>query len=248
MSTKYALVTGAGSGIGRAASTALLNNGYRVALVGRTLLKLQETAAQSNQPDSALALSGDITDPRDVQQCFDKISQSFGRLDLLINNAGTNTGGLLEDVTYEQWRSVIDTNLSGAFFCTQEAFKIMKSQSPQGGRIINNGSISASSPRPDSAPYTCSKHAITGLTRSTSLDGRKYNIACSQIDIGNVETPMAHKMKSGVKQADGSLQVEPTFEVQHVSEAILYMANLPLEANVQFMTIMASKMPFIGRG
>jgi NAD(P)-dependent dehydrogenase (short-subunit alcohol dehydrogenase family) len=248
MPTKYALVTGAGSGIGRAASIALLNNGYRVALMGRTISTLQETAAKSNDPETALVISGDITNPSDVKRCFDKISQSFGRLDLLFNNAGTNTGGLLEDVTYEQWRSVIDTNLSGAFFCTQEAFKLMKKQSPQGGRIINNGSISATVPRPDSAPYTCSKHAMTGLTRSTSLDGRKYNIACSQIDIGNVETPMAHKMKSGVKQADGSLSVEPTFEVQHVCDAILYIAGLPLEANVQFMTVMASKMPFIGRG
>ncbi|NND32765.1 MAG: SDR family oxidoreductase [Saprospiraceae bacterium] len=245
---KYAIVTGAGSGIGRAASIVLLKNGYKLALIGRTRKTLEETSSLSGMKGHTLVLPADITDADQVSQVFKTAHHEFNRLDLLFNNAGTNVAGLLEDITYTQWRSVIDTNLTGAFLCTQEAFKIMKSQNPQGGRIINNGSISAAVPRPDSAPYTCSKHAITGLTRSTSLDGRKYNIACGQIDIGNVESTMASKMKSGVKQADGSNKIEPTFDLEHLNEVFLYLASLPLSVNVQFMTIMATKMPFIGRG
>ena len=248
MSSKYGLITGAGSGIGRAVSVALLNNGYTLALVGRTRKNLEETASIAGSTDKILILPTDITDPNQVHHLFNRTWENFGRLDLLFNNAGTNVRGLLEDITYDEWRSVIDTNLTGAFLCTQEAFKIMKSQEPMGGRIINNGSISASVPRPDSAPYTCSKHAITGLTRSTSLDGRKYNIACGQIDIGNVESTMAYKMKSGVKQADGTTRAEPTFDLQHVCDALLYMVSLPISTNVQFMTVMATTMPFIGRG
>ena len=246
---KYALVTGAGSGIGRDASIALLNKGYYVALTGRSDDRLMETATLAGvNLDRVLIIPSDITQPESVISLFNKIKSAYGRLDLLFNNAGTNTKGLLEDIPYDAWRSVIDTNLTGAFLCTQQAIKIMKDQLPQGGRIINNGSISASVPRPDSAPYACSKHAITGLTKSTSLDGRKYNIACGQIDIGNVDTTMAASMKTGMPQADGSFKIEPTFDVKLVSDAILYMASLPLEANVQFMTVMATKMPFIGRG
>ena len=246
---KYALVTGAGTGIGQAVSIGLLQHGYDVALTGRHKNTLMETAALSGVlPSRFLIIPADITDPVSVADLFNTIKSSWGRLDLLFNNAGTNTKGLLEDISYESWRSVIDTNLTGAFLCTQQAFQIMKAQSPQGGRIINNGSISASVPRPNSAPYTASKHAITGLTKSTSLDGRKYNIACGQIDIGNVDTTMAQSMKTGMPQANGTIAIEPTFDVKHVTEAILYMAGLPLDANVQFMTVMASAMPFIGRG
>lgn len=246
---KYALVTGAGSGIGRDASIALLNKGYYVALTGRSESKLKETAILAGvNLDRVLIIPSDITEPESVLSLFKEIKSTFGRLDLLFNNAGTNTKGLLEEISYEAWRSVIDTNLTGAFLCTQQAFRIMKDQSPQGGRIINNGSISATVPRPDSAPYASTKHAITGLTKSTSLDGRKYNIACGQIDIGNVDTTMAATMKTGMPQADGAIKIEPTFDVKHVSEAILYMASLPLDVNVQFMTVMATKMPFIGRG
>jgi NAD(P)-dependent dehydrogenase (short-subunit alcohol dehydrogenase family) len=246
---KYALVTGAGTGIGQAVSIGLLQHGYHVALTGRHEKTLIETAALSGVlPSQYLIIPADITDPVSVADLFNTIKSSWGRLDLLFNNAGTNTKGLLEDISYESWRSVIDTNLTGAFLCTQQAFQIMKAQSPQGGRIINNGSISASVPRPNSAPYTASKHAITGLTKSTSLDGRKYNIACGQIDIGNVDTTMAQSMKTGMPQANGTIAIEPTFDVKHVTDAILYMARLPLDANVQFMTVMASAMPFIGRG
>lgn len=246
---KYALVTGAGTGIGQAVSIGLLQHGYDVALTGRHKNTLMETADLSGVlPSRFLIIPADITDPVSVADLFNTIKSSWGRLDLLFNNAGTNTKGLLEDISYESWRSVIDTNLTGAFLCTQQAFQIMKAQSPQGGRIINNGSISASVPRPNSAPYTASKHAITGLTKSTSLDGRKYNIACGQIDIGNVDTTMAQSMKTGMPQANGTIAIEPTFDVKHVTEAILYMAGLPLDANVQFMTVMASAMPFIGRG
>lgn len=246
---KYALVTGAGSGIGRAVSIGLLQHGYHVTLTGRNESTLIETATLSQAPaEKFLIIPADITNPASVFALFKTIKSSWGRLDLLFNNAGTNTKGLLEDITYESWRSVIDTNLTGAFLCTQQAFHIMKAQSPQGGRIINNGSISAAMPRPNSAPYTASKHAITGLTRSTSLDGRKYNIACGQIDIGNVDTTMAQSMKTGMPQANGTIAIEPTFDVKHVTDAILYMAGLPLDANVQFMTVMATTMPFIGRG
>ena len=246
---KYALVTGAGTGIGQAVSVGLLKHGYHVALTGRHEKTLIETAALSGVlPSQYLIIPADITDLVSVADLFNTIKSSWGRLDLLFNNAGTNTKGLLEDISYESWRSVIDTNLTGAFLCTQQAFQIMKAQSPQGGRIINNGSISASVPRPNSAPYTASKHAITGLTKSTSLDGRKYNIACGQIDIGNVDTTMAQSMKTGMPQANGTIAIEPTFDVKHVTDAILYMAGLPLDANVQFMTVMASAMPFIGRG
>ncbi len=247
--TKYALVTGAGSGIGRAVSLALMQNGWTVALVGRNENNLHETAQM------AIAFQGknrviatDITEPKAVEILFKKIELEFDRLDLLFNNAGTNTKGLLEDISFEEWRKVLNTNLSGAFLCTQQAFKIMKNQLPMGGRIINNGSISATAPRPNSAPYTATKHAITGLTKSTSLDGRKYNIACGQIDIGNADTEMASSMKAGIVQADGSTKIEPVMNLKHVSEAVLSMANLPLEANIQFMTIMATKMPLVGRG
>jgi NAD(P)-dependent dehydrogenase (short-subunit alcohol dehydrogenase family) len=246
---KYALVTGAGSGIGRAVSLALLANGYHVALVGRNSQSLKQTAqlASANQ-HKALVLPADICSESSVTELFEQIRQHYGRLDLLFNNAGTNTPGLLEDISYQAWRSVIDTNLTGAFLCTQAAFRLMKSQSPMGGRIINNGSISAEVPRPNSAPYTASKHAITGLTKSTSLDGRKYNIACGQIDIGNADTAMAATMKTGMPQADGSTKIEPTMHLKHVADALLYMAALPLNANVQHITVMATHMPFIGRG
>lgn len=246
---KYALVTGAGSGIGRDVSITLLKNGFHVILTGRNETSLRESVSLAHEAgDQALVIPADITQPHSVIQLFGRIKTECGRLDLLFNNAGTNTKGLLEDISYEAWRQVIDTNLTGSFLCTQQAFLLMKSQDPQGGRIINNGSISADVPRPNSAPYTASKHAITGLTRSTSLDGRKYNIACGQIDIGNVDTAMAATMKTGMPQADGSIKIEPTFEVRHVSEAILYMASLPLDTNVQFMTVMATNMPYIGRG
>ena len=248
MKSKVALITGAGSGIGRAVSIALLDQGYQVALTGRKASKLEQTKKMSRQQANALVIPADVTNPHDVEMLFQSITDQFRRLDLVFNNAGINITGPLEDITPMQWRSVIDTNLTGAFLCTQQAFKIMKNLKPQGGRIINNGSISAYVPRPESAAYTCSKHAITGLTRSTSLEGRKYNICCGQIDIGNVETQMAQRMKTGTLQADGRLQIEPTFDLQHVVDAVLYMASLPLEANVQFMTVMASMMPFIGRG
>ncbi len=246
---KYALVTGAGSGIGRYVSLALLLHGYHVALTGRRSEALEETAHLAGDANGrAWVMPADISDPNAVVQLFQNLKTKYNRLDLLFNNAGSNTAGLLEDIEYDAWRSVIDTNLTGAFLCTQQAFKIMKDQDPQGGRIINNGSISAVAPRPNSAPYTASKHAITGLTKSTALDGRKYNIACGQIDIGNVDTAMAATMKTGMPQANGSIAIEPTFDVKHVCDAILYMVALPLGANVQFMTVMATQMPFIGRG
>jgi NAD(P)-dependent dehydrogenase (short-subunit alcohol dehydrogenase family) len=249
LNNKFALITGAGSGIGRAVSLALLQNGWHVALVGRNKANLEETTDLAGEfQHNSFVITADITDPKSVADLFEKVKTEFGRLDLLFNNAGSNTKGLLEDISFEEWRKVLDTNLSGAFYCTQHAFKIMKNQEPMGGRIINNGSISATSPRPNSAPYTATKHAITGLTKSTSLDGRKYNIACSQIDIGNADTAMAASMKTGMPQADGSTKVEPTMDLKHVSEAVLYMAGLPLEANVQFMTVMATQMPLIGRG
>jgi NAD(P)-dependent dehydrogenase (short-subunit alcohol dehydrogenase family) len=247
--TKVALVTGAGSGIGRAVALALLNDGYSVALAGRRPEALAETAKRAGAAARALVTPSDVSDPASVRDLFAHVEQRFGRLDLLFNNAGVNVPAVpLEDLTIEQWRSVIDINLTGAFLCTQEAFRLMKRQTPRGGRIINNGSISAHAPRPNSAPYTASKHAVTGLTKSTALDGRKYDVACGQIDIGNAETEMAAKMKAGVPQANGAIAVEQTMDVDCVSRAVLYMASLPLEANVLFLTVMATKMPLVGRG
>jgi NAD(P)-dependent dehydrogenase (short-subunit alcohol dehydrogenase family) len=249
-SSKVAVVTGAGSGVGRHVAVALAHNGYAVVLVGRRKEQLEATALEANQKNSqALVVPADITDPNSVREIFVKTKSAFGRLDLLFNNAGiSGPGSLLEDLAYEQWKSVVDTNLTGSFLCTQEAFKIMKSQEPRGGRIINNGSIAAHNPRPNSAPYTATKHAITGLTKATSLDGRKYDIACGQIDIGNALTEMGEKMKKGVLQPNGEIVPEATMDPADVARAILYMASLPLDANVQFMTVMATNMPFIGRG
>ena len=244
---KIAIVTGAGSGVGRAVAVALAGAGYGVALAGRRLDALQETAAEIG--DDALCVPTDVTDPDSVRALFTATVEKFGRVDVVFNNAGTGAPAIpMEDLTFAQWKQVVDTNLTGPFLCTQEAFRVMKAQEPRGGRIINNGSISATSPRPYSAPYTATKHAITGLTKSTSLDGRVYDIACGQIDIGNADTPMAQKMKAGVPQADLTIKVEPVMDVAHVASAVAYMASLPLEANVQFMTVMATKMPLIGRG
>jgi NAD(P)-dependent dehydrogenase (short-subunit alcohol dehydrogenase family) len=245
-----ALVTGAGSGIGRAVSIGLAKAGYAVVLAGRRQGQLEETAALAGVDGRRVrAISADVRDPASVEALFAETQRAFGRLDVLFNNAGVSAPGvLLEDLTVEQWKAVVDVNLTGAFLCTQQAFKLMKSQTPRGGRIINNGSISAYAPRPNSAPYTASKHAITGLTKSTSLDGRKYDIACGQIDIGNAATEMAAKMTSGVPQANGTIAVEPLIDLTHVVNAVLYMASLPLDANVQFLTVMATKMPFVGRG
>ena len=247
---KVALITGAGSGVGRGVALAFLKDGYSVVLAGRRKDALEETIRLAGVPaDQALAVSTDVTDPPSVKALFAACKERFGRLDVLFNNAGVSAPGLpLEDLTFEQWKAVVDTNLTGPFLCTQEAFRIMKDQSPRGGRIINNGSISAYAPRPNSAPYTATKHAISGLTRSTSLDGRKYDIACGQIDIGNAATDMAAKMAAGVPQADGSIKKEPLMDVTHVANAVLHMASLPLEANVLFMNVMATKMPFVGRG
>ena len=247
---KVALVTGAGSGIGKHTALALAKEGYSVVLAGRRITLLQKVAAEAESLGAqSLAVATDITDPASVQALFARTKEVFHRLDLVFNNAGVNAPPvLLEDLSFEQWRAVVDTSLTGAFLCTQEAFKIMKSQEPRGGRIINNGSISAHVPRPNSAPYTAAKHAMTGLTKSTALDGRKYDIACGQIDIGNAATALTARMKSGVMQADGSIAVEPTIDPDHVARAILYMAGLPLDANVPFLTVMATKMPYIGRG
>ena len=247
---KVAIVTGAGSGIGKAVALALLEAGYRVTLAGRRLEALESVAAESGVgADRVLAVSTDVTDQQSVRAMFAKTAQAFGRLDLLFNNAGMSAPKVLfEEISLEQWRAVVDTNLTGVFLCTQEAFKLMKEQAPRGGRIINNGSISAHAPRPNSAPYTSTKHAITGLTKSTSLDGRKYDIACGQIDIGNASTEMAARMATGVLQANGEIAAEPLMDVEHVAKAVLYMDSLPLDANVQFMTVMATKMPYIGRG
>jgi NAD(P)-dependent dehydrogenase (short-subunit alcohol dehydrogenase family) len=243
-----ALVTGAGSGIGRAVSVALAGAGYSVVLAGRRAAELDATAALAEN-GKTLAIPTDVTDAESVRALFARIRQAFGRLDLLFNNAGTGAPPVpFEDLTFEQWNRVVSVNLTGAFLCAQEAVRLMKAQHPQGGRIINNGSISAHVPRPNSAPYTATKHAITGLTRSLSLDGRKHNIACGQIDIGNASTQMTQRMSSGVPQADGTTRPEPVMDVRHVADAILYMAGLPLDANVQFMTVMATKMPFVGRG
>lgn len=246
---KVALVTGAGTGIGKCAALALLREGYAVVLAGRRQELLEQTALESSAPDSSLLVPTDVTNANSVRTLFAKTKDTFGRLDLLFNNAGTGAPSVpLEELTLEQWQSVVDTNLTGAFLCTQEAFRLMKEQVPRGGRIINNGSLSAHAPRPHSAPYTATKHGITGLTKATSLDGRKYDIACGQIDIGNAATDMTARMKEGVLQADGSTNAEPTIDTEHIARAILYMASLPLDANVQFMTVMATKMPFIARG
>jgi NAD(P)-dependent dehydrogenase (short-subunit alcohol dehydrogenase family) len=244
------VITGAGSGVGRAAALALLREGYAVGLAGRHEETLHETVKQAgNDGARALPIVTDITNPDAVANLFAKVRDQFGRVDLLFNNAGISAPGVpLEDLTVDQWTSVVDVNLTGSFLCTQEAFRVMKSQDPMGGRIINNGSISADRPRPNSAPYTATKHAITGLTKSTSLDGRQYDIACGQIDIGNAATEMASRMKNGVPQANGSVAVEPTMDVENVARAIVYMASLPLDANVQFITVMATQMPWIGRG
>ena len=248
-SPRIAIITGAGSGIGKCVAAALAREGYSLVLAGRRRETLDATAIEVKQANSPnLVAPTDVTDPASVRELFAKTKDAFGRLDLLFNNAGISSGGQLEDLTYERWKSVIDTNLTGAFLCTQEAFKIMKAQDPRGGRIINNGSISAHAPRPNSAPYTASKHGITGLTKATSLDGRKYDIACGQIDIGNAATDMVERMKKGVPQANGATAVEPTMDPADVARAVVYMASLPLDANVQFMTVMATKMPFIGRG
>src|SRR5206468_228944 len=248
--TKIALVTGAGSGIGRAVSLALHENGWALVLAGRRANELEKTAAQAKHSNGRmLVVPTDVSKPEAVRTLFSKIKEAFGRLDLLFNNAGTGAPAIpMEDLTFEQWTSAVDVNLTGAFLCAQEAIRLMKAQNPRGGRIINNGSISAHVPRPNSAPYTATKHAITGLTKCIALDGRKYDIACSQIDIGNAATEMTERMTAGVQQADGRMTVEPRMNVQHVADAIVYMASLPLDANVQFMTVMATKMPFIGRG
>jgi NAD(P)-dependent dehydrogenase (short-subunit alcohol dehydrogenase family) len=245
---KIALITGAGSGIGRAASIALAQEGYALVLAGRRADALKQTAAACTGT-KALAVPTDVANPSSVAALFQRIKEIHGRLDLLFNNAGTSAPPvLLEDLSADQWRHVIDVNLSGVFYCTQEAFHMMKQQSPRGGRIINNGSISAQAPRPNSAPYTATKHAVTGLTKATALDGRKYDIACGQIDIGNADTDMAAKMKSGMPQPNGTVAVEPTMDVDNVARAVVYMASLPLDANVLFMTVMATKMPLVGRG
>src|ERR1700722_12475317 len=248
--SKIALVTGASSGIGKQTAIALAQAGYAVVLAGRRAGLLEATAAGGkNAGVQTLAGQTDGGNPVAVRELFAKTRETFGRLDLLFNNAGVSGRAVpLEELDYEQWKKIIDTNLTGAFLCTQEAFKIMKSQEPRGGRIINNGSISAHAPRPNSAPYTASKHGITGLTKVTSLDGRKYDIACGQIDIGNASTEMGDRMKRGVPQANGAIAVEPTMDAADVARGVLYMASLPLDANVQFMTVMATKMPFVGRG
>jgi NAD(P)-dependent dehydrogenase (short-subunit alcohol dehydrogenase family) len=250
MASKVAIITGASSGIGKAVALAFMRERYAVVLAGRRQEMLQQTAMEGRQFNSpSLVVPTDVRSSEAVRQLFAKTRETFGRLDVLFNNAGIGAPPVpLEDLSYDRWLAVIETNLTGAFLCTQEAFRIMKAQDPRGGRIINNGSISAHAPRPNSAPYTATKHAMTGLTKSTSLDGRQYDIACGQIDIGNAGTELTARMGQGVPQANGSISPEPTFDLHHVAEAVLYMARLPLDANVQFMTIMATKMPFVGRG
>ena len=248
---RVAIVTGAGSGVGRAAALALLRDGYSVALAGRRIETLEATAgAAEEHSERAIAVATDVGNPESVSELFARTREAFGgRLDVLFNNAGTSSPPVnMEDLTYEQWMSVVNANLTGTFLCTQEAIRIMKDQDPMGGRIINNGSISAYVPRPNSAPYTATKHGVMGLTKATSLDGRKYNIACSQIDIGNAATDMSAPMERGILQPTGDIRPEPRFDVEHVAEQVVYIANLPLDTNIQFMTIMATKMPFIGRG
>ena len=246
---KVAIVTGAGTGIGRYTSLALLEAGYSVALAGRRAAKLEEVVEESGAPERTLAIATDVGNPQDVNLLFDRTLSQFGRLDLLFNNAGTGAPGVpMEELTFSQWQHVVNTNLTGAFLCTQAALRIMKYQTPRGGRIINNGSISAQVPRPNSAPYTATKHAITGLTKSTALDGRAFDVVCGQIDIGNAATDMTSRMTDGVPQADGTRKAEPTMHVDNVVKAVLYMDSLPLDANVQYLTVLASTMPFTGRG
>ncbi|MAZ53596.1 MAG: 3-oxoacyl-ACP reductase [Trueperaceae bacterium] len=246
---KVAIVTGAGSGIGRATAVALMEVGYSVTLAGRRRDALEATSASAPVGASVLIVPTDVRDIHSVQALFRKTIEAFGRLDLLFNNAGVGAPPVsIDELTLEQWQTVVDINLTGPFLCTQEAFRIMKDQEPQGGRIINNGSISAHVPRPNSAPYTSTKHAITGLTRSTSLDGRQYDIACGQIDIGNAKSEMTERMSAGVAQADGAVRAEPVMDVDNVANTIVHMASLPLNANVQFVTVMATTMPYIGRG
>ena len=247
---KTAIITGGGSGVGRAAAIAL-SDAYNLVLVGRRIETLQETVQEmSSTVSSTLLVPADLSDPDSIGEVFRRTQDQFGRLDVLFNNAGTGAppGVLLEDLTLDQWQTVVNVNLTAAFLCTQAAFRMMKSQIPRGGRIINNGSISAHTPRPDSAPYTTTKHAMTGLTKSTALDGRKYDIACGQIDIGNAETPMTARMKAGVAQPNGTTEIEPTMDASNVGSAVRYMADLPLDANALFMTVMATKMPYVGRG
>ena len=247
---KVALVTGAGTGIGKSSVLQLLGDGYSVVLAGRRIEPLEETIAEAGVDSSrAIAVSTDVGNPDSVAELFEKAESTFGRLDVLFNNAGIGSPRMnMEDLPVEDWQRVVDTNLTGSFVCAQHAIKIMKNQSPQGGRIINNGSISAYTPRPDAVAYTTTKHAITGLTKQISLDGRKYNIACSQVDVGNAATPMTQRMENGVLQANGEVIPEPTFNVDHVGETVLYISNLPLDANIQNVTIMATKMPYVGRG
>ena len=248
-SPKIAIVTGAGSGVGKAAALALLDAGYRVVLAGRRLEPLQQTLTESAQPSNGLVVSADVANPDSVANLFATTVSTFGRVDVLFNNAGVNAPGIpLEDLSFAQWKNVVDINLTGMFLCIQQAFRVMKAQSPMGGRIINNGSISATTPRPNSIAYTATKHGVQGLTKTAALDGRKYNIAVGQIDIGNAGTEMAQRMAKGVMQANGEIAVEPLMDVNIVGQSVLYMANLPLEANVMFHTVMATKMPFAGRG
>jgi NAD(P)-dependent dehydrogenase (short-subunit alcohol dehydrogenase family) len=248
--TKVAIVTGAGTGVGRATALALLRDGYRVVLAGRRPEPLAQVVAEAGPAAGrALAVPTDVSDPASVRALFARTKDAFGRLDVLFNNAGTNVPGLLfEDLSVEQWKTVVDTNLTGAFFCAQAAFRIMKDQDPRGGRIINNGSVSAHVPRPNSAPYTATKHAITGLTKSIALDGRKYDIACGQVDIGNAMTPLSARLAKGVLQANGTTAPEPMIEAEHVANAVVHMASLPLDTNILSLTVMATKMPFVGRG
>ena len=247
---KVVIITGAGTGIGKRSALALLKDGWSVALAGRRAELLEKTRVEAGEEGkNAIVVRTDVGDPEAVRDLFARTKEAFGRLDVLFNNAGVGAPGRpLEDLTYDQWKTVVDANLTGPFLCTQEAFKMMKEQTPMGGRIINNGSISAQTPRPNSAPYTATKHGMVGLTKSTALDGRKYDIACSQIDIGNAVTEMTAKMSKGVPQPDGTRKVEPTFDVEMVAEAVLFLANLPLDTNVLFMNMMATKMPFVGRG
>ena len=246
--SKIAVVTGGGSGIGRAAALALLGAGWKVAVAGRRIDALQETVTMSGAGDRGLAVTADVTDPASVKALFDKVVATWGRVDLLFNNAGVSVGAPIEDFAVEDWKRVVDTNLNGMFYCLQAAFRVMKAQSPMGGRIINNGSISATAPRPNSIAYTATKHAVTGLTKTASLDGRKYDIAVGQIDVGNAVTELAARMAKGVPQANGEIKAEPMMDVAIVGQSVLYMASLPLEANVLFHTVMATKMPFVGRG
>jgi NAD(P)-dependent dehydrogenase (short-subunit alcohol dehydrogenase family) len=249
MQERVAIVTGGGSGIGKAVALALANEGYAVVIAGRRREALVSVAAAAAGTGRVLAVPADVTDPTSVKSLFNTTAEAYGRLDLLFNNAGVGAPPIpLDDLTYDQWKAVVDTNVTGTFLCTQEAFRLMKRQTPRGGRIINNDSISAHAPRPNSAPYTATKHAITGLTKSTALDGRKYDIACGQIDIGNAATDMTERLSQGALQADGKLAPEPRMDLTEVARAVVYMASLPLDANVQFMTVMATKMPFIGRG